>query len=215
MADSDAIAGATIELLEARLRRLSYLLTGASDYTGVPTTPDRPDSLDETVSRRVARLDRELEKLSRSVPAVRDVLQLHSRFPDLFQSTTSSSSSQEIPEGLSPQTLTSIILSYATAFPETASRLTSLNDLPIPDAESSASLIALQPQLDRLAHTQVEQAASISELRVRTARVLQRWYEVGVVGSGECWAEWEGRLEEVEREVRRREVVREGRENEV
>lgn len=76
MADTDAIAGATIELLEARLRRLSYLLTGASDYTGVPTTPDRPDSLDETVSRRVARLDHELEKLSRSVPAVRDVLQL-------------------------------------------------------------------------------------------------------------------------------------------
>ncbi|CAL5872037.1 uncharacterized protein PFLUO_LOCUS6294 [Penicillium psychrofluorescens] len=215
MADTDAIAGATIELLEARLRRLSYLLTGASDYTGVPTTPDRPDSLDETVSRRVARLDHELEKLSRSVPAVRDVLQLHSRFPDLFQPTTTSSTSQQIPEGLTSQTLTSIILSYATAFPETASRLTSLNDLPIPDAESSASLIALQPQLDNLARTQAEQAASISELRIRTARVLQRWYEVGVVGSGECWAEWEGRLEGVEREVRRLEVVREGRENEV
>lgn len=55
----------------------------------------------------------------------------------------------------------------------------------------------------------------MSELRVRTARVLQRWYEVGVVGSGECWAEWEGRLEGVEREVRRREVIRMKRENEI
>jgi hypothetical protein len=45
--------------------------------------------------------------------------------------------------------------------------------------------------------------------------VLQRWYEVGLVGSGECWAEWEGRLEDVEREVRRREVIKERRENEI
>lgn len=74
--ESDAVAGATIELLEARLRRLSYLLTGATEWTGVPTTPEKPASLDETVSRRLARLERELEKLSRSVPAVRDVIQL-------------------------------------------------------------------------------------------------------------------------------------------
>jgi hypothetical protein len=75
-AESDAVAGATIELLEARLRRLTYLLTGATDWTGVPTTPEKPASLDETVARRLARLESELEKLSRAVPAVRDVLQL-------------------------------------------------------------------------------------------------------------------------------------------
>jgi len=69
--------------------------------------------------------------------------------------------------------------------------------------------------MNRVAQTQAEQAAEISELRVRTAKVLQRWYEVGLVGSGECWAEWEGRLEGVEREVRRREVVKERRENEI
>lgn len=69
--------------------------------------------------------------------------------------------------------------------------------------------------MDQLAQRQEEQAKDISELRVRTARVLQRWYEVGLVGSGECWAEWEGRLEDVEREVRRREVIKERRENEI
>lgn len=74
--ESDAVAGATIELLEARLRRLTYLLTGATDWTGVPTTPEKPASLDETVSCRLARLESELERLSRGVPAVRDVLQL-------------------------------------------------------------------------------------------------------------------------------------------
>lgn len=74
--ESDAVAGATIELLEARLRRLTYLLTGATDWTGVPTTPEKPASLDESVSRRLARLESELERLSRGVPAVRDVLQI-------------------------------------------------------------------------------------------------------------------------------------------
>jgi hypothetical protein len=74
--ESEAVAGATIELLEARLRRLSYLLSGGTDWTGVPSTPEKPASLDETVSRRLARLERELEKLSRAVPAVRDVIQL-------------------------------------------------------------------------------------------------------------------------------------------
>ncbi|CAI7571454.1 hypothetical protein N7533_004181 [Penicillium manginii] len=210
--ESDTVAGATIELLEARLRRLSYLLTGSSDWIGVPNTPSKPTTHDETVSRRLARLEKELEKLSRSVPAVRDIIQLHDQNTPLFhpESTTDT-----IPEGLTPQTLTSIVLSYASAFPETSSRLTSLNDLPIPDAQSSAALISLQPALDRAATKQAEQAAAISELRVRTARVLQRWYEVGLVGSGECWAEWEGRLEGVEREVRRREVFRERRENEI
>lgn len=85
----------------------------------------------------------------------------------------------------------------------------------MPDAQSSAALIELQPQLDRVAQMQDQQAAEISELRIRTARVLQRWYDVGLVGSGECWAEWEGRLEDVEREVRRREVIRQRREEEV
>lgn len=79
--ESDAVASATIELLEARLRRLAYLLTGATAWTGVPTTPEKPASLDETVSRRLARLERELEKLSRHVPAVRDVIQLRMSGP--------------------------------------------------------------------------------------------------------------------------------------
>lgn len=74
--ESEAVASATIELLEARLSRLSYLLTGNTDWTGTPSTPEKPTSLDETVSRRLLRLERELEKLCRAVPAVRDLVQL-------------------------------------------------------------------------------------------------------------------------------------------
>ncbi|KAB8207008.1 hypothetical protein P875_00033811 [Aspergillus parasiticus SU-1] len=209
--ENEAVAGATIELLESRLRRLTYLLTGDANWTGVPTAPAKPASLDESVSRRLLSLERELERLSRNIPAVRDVLLLHDRFPDLFRPTPP----QSLPENLTTQNLASIVLSYASAFPETASRLTSLNDLPIPDTQTSASLIQLQPRLDQLAQVQEEQAKQISELRVRTARALQRWYEIALVGGGECWAEWEGRLEDVEREVKREEVVRERRAKEL
>ncbi|ODM20734.1 hypothetical protein SI65_03787 [Aspergillus cristatus] len=209
--ESDAVAGATIELLELRLRRISYLLTGDSHWTGEPSLPLKPDNLDETVSRRLLRLEKDLERLSRNIPAIYDVIQLHDRFPDLFHTAPPDT----LPETLTTQNLASIVLSYASAFPETASRLTSLNDLPIPDASTSAALIQLQPQIDRVSKGQEEQAKIISELRVRTAKALQRWYEVGLVGSGECWAEWEGRLEDVEREVRRGEVGRMRREKEI
>ncbi|PYH41680.1 putative nuclear distribution protein RO10 [Aspergillus saccharolyticus JOP 1030-1] len=209
--ENDTVAGATIELLETRLRRLTFLLTGDANWTGEPTPPTKPASLDDSISRRLLRLEKDLERLSRNNSAVRDVLRLHDRFPELFHPAPPGS----LPENLTTQNLASVVLSYASAFPETASRLTSLNDLPIPDAETSASLIQLQPRLDQLSKTQEDQARQISELRVRSAKALQRWYEVALVSGGECWAEWEGRLEDVEREVRREEVVRERREKEL
>ncbi|PLN81569.1 nuclear distribution protein RO10 [Aspergillus taichungensis] len=209
--EDDAVAGATLELLEARLHRLTYLLTGDATWSGIPTPPPKPASLDETVSKRLQKLERDLNKLSREVPAVRDMIHLHDTFPDLIRPTPA----RTAPETLTTQNLASIVLAYASAFPETASRLSSLNDLPVPDAEASATLVALQGRLDALAQTQEDQAGEVAELRVRSARALQRWYEVGVVGSGECWAEWEGRLGDVEREVRRVEVLRGRREREV
>ena len=43
----------------------------------------------------------------------------------------------------------------------------------------------------------------MAALRARSAKAVQRWYELGVLGQGECWAEWEGRMEECEKKVRR------------
>lgn len=137
-----------------------------------------------------------------------------SRFPDLFPGT-SSAQSDTMPADLTTQNLASIVLSYATAFPETASRLSSLKDLPIPEAQASTALIELQPRLQKLLSIQEQQAIEISELRARSARLLQRWFELGVLGNSECWAEWESRLEDVEREVKRREVIRDRRAREI
>ena len=53
------------------------------------------------------------------------------------------------------------------------------------------------------------QDLEITELREKTAKLLQRWYEVGVLGWGECWEEWETRIARVEQRVRREESRRE------
>lgn len=74
--ESDAVAGATIELLEARLRRLSFLLTGDTQWTGEPSLPAKPENLDDSVSRRLLQLEKDLEKLSRHIPVIQDVIQL-------------------------------------------------------------------------------------------------------------------------------------------
>ena len=49
------------------------------------------------------------------------------------------------------------------------------------------------------------QNADLAALRERTAAVIQRWYAVDVLRAGESWAELEGRVEGVERRVRRAE----------
>lgn len=128
--------------------------------------------------------------------------------PELFPES-SKTSGNKIPPDLTIDNATSMVLAYGEAFPEASSQLGLLRDLirlaDSPSTTTWASLIALQPRVDALSRRQDEQAKSISELRVRTAAMLRRWCEVGVVGGGECWVEWEGRLETTEREVRRRE----------
>ncbi|OKL64343.1 hypothetical protein UA08_00681 [Talaromyces atroroseus] len=212
--EASTIASATIEILEGRLRRLEYLLTGDSQWTGQPSAAPKPESFDDTVARRLNHLETALNSLSKSNPAVRDLLQLYSRFPDLFPATAAAGS-DNIPTDLSTQSLASIVLSYATAFPETSSRLASLKDLPIPDPHASTALIELEPRLQTLLQIQEQQATEISELRTRSAQLLQRWYELGILGSSECWAEWESRLEDVEREIKRREVIHDRRAKEI
>ncbi|EEP78826.1 predicted protein [Uncinocarpus reesii 1704] len=193
-------AADTIELLETRLRRIEYLLTGGTSWTGEPERlPGPPASARESVAARLAGLERELRVLSTKVPAVQDVLKLYSRYPDLFQSSDPST----VPSTLSTQSLASIVLSYATAFPETASRLSSLQDLPIPPAKASTSLIELQPRIDRALREEERQAGELAELRARSALLMKRWMEVGIVGGGEVWGEWEERVRMAEREVRR------------
>lgn len=58
------------------------------------------------------------------------------------------------------------------------------------------------PRLEGLRAVEMEQEEQIVELRARSAAVVERWYATGIMGMGECWSDWEGRLMDVERVVR-------------
>lgn len=80
--------------------------------------------------------------------------------------------------------------------------------MPIPSAESSAQLIDLQPRIAKIEALQMAQNADLSALRQRTAAVIQRWYTVDVLRTGESWAELEERVQQVEQKVRRATLIK-------
>lgn len=51
------------------------------------------------------------------------------------------------------------------------------------------------------------QGSEMADLRLRTAALLQRWYEIDVLGGGECWTEWEDRVIAIEKAMRRTEAA--------
>lgn len=189
----DETATQTIDLLEARLRRIEYVVHGQEyDHTG-------PEDHSESASARLERLDRALYGLTVKSKVIKDLLQLHSQYPEIFQSTTS----PEVPTSLSLSTQQAIILASPSAYNLTASSLTSVMDVPVPSAESSIQLIQLKPRLAKAKLRQETQTKEISELRGNTARILQRWYTLHILGVGECWSDYERRVQELERGVRR------------
>ena len=101
-----------------------------------------------------------------------------------------------------------IIKSCATLYPTVASRLTSVQDMPISPTESSVVLVSLLPRIAKIKELQDSQAAEVADLRLQSAAILKRWYEIGVLGSGECWTEWEERMLDMEKIVRRGESRR-------
>lgn len=213
---SDMIALATLESLQERLRRIGWHLSRSEEVEDVLQQTINQGK-DYTIQARLTSLENSLSMLSSRSPAVNGLLKLRvsaalqqhllltsksdSRYPDLFQPSTS-----EIPTSLTTSEILAIINSCATSFPTTASRLNAIKDLPIPSAESSASLIALHPRLNKVELLQESHARDVSELRTRTASAIQRWYELGILGESECWTEWEGRVVNVEKNVRRQEL---------
>lgn len=73
---STSLAADTVELLETRLRRLEFLLTGDISWTGEVVGLNPVSVLDDTVSARMEALENELLKLMAKVPAVKDVLNI-------------------------------------------------------------------------------------------------------------------------------------------
>jgi len=106
-----------------------------------------------------------------------------------------------VPKSQDLSTLASIVLAHATLFPETASRLSSLQTLQIPPAEQSSELLSLAPRLEQCNQTEEELANEVRALRERSAHCLEWWIKVGVVGMGDLWEDWERRVGEVEKHL--------------
>lgn len=121
------------------------------------------------------------------------------RYPDLFQSI----SAEDLPTTLDTSSILSIVLASSSSYSSTASRLTSILDVPVPPAELSAELIEVVPRIAKLEAVQATQDAEIAELRTRSAAVIQQWYANEILRAGESWAKLEGRVEQAEQKVRR------------
>ncbi|KAF2139034.1 uncharacterized protein K452DRAFT_233305 [Aplosporella prunicola CBS 121167] len=188
----------TLDMLEWRLRRIEFVLNG-----NVP--PDAHQS-EATVAARMQKLESTLASLASKSRAISDVLHLQSKHADLFSPQEPKTKPQD--DTPPPEIKLSTVLTDAPAFPATASQLTSLNDLPLPPTGSFTSLVALQPRITQLEERQVDQALQISDLRKRSGQAVLRWHEVMVLGQGRCWAEWDTRVRQAERDVRREEVKR-------
>jgi hypothetical protein len=103
----------------------------------------------------------------------------------------------------------------APAYPALASQLKALKDMmPLPQTETIAHLVQLEPRIQAVYDRQIQQALEISELRKRTECAIISWSEIHIMGVGRCFVEFDKRLKDVERTVRRREFRLEQEKNE-
>jgi len=194
----DSTGNGTIDLLEARLRRVEYVVRGHLDNTS-DLNSQKP------VATRLANLEASLHRLKSSSQVIQELLKLHTQHPDLFRATPSDGA----PVSMDTQAIFSTVLACASSYHLTASQLTSILDLPLPTAESSTLLIGLQPRIAKVETLQQLQARDIAVIKQRTSALLQRWYAIDILCTGDYWADVEGKVEVMEQQVRRAKAKRE------
>ncbi|KAI4743020.1 hypothetical protein E4T50_06585 [Aureobasidium sp. EXF-12298] len=185
----------TLAALEQRLQRVRFLLYGTSTATDPDTNVETPadTTVTQSIASRLHALQSDFNSLLSNNKPAREIVALQSQLqhdsPDMTQDA-----------------LATLVLSHAPSYQATAARLTSLQDLPLPDPSSSAALIHLLPRLQRAAHRQENQQQSIVQLRHQSLALLARWYDSAIIGMDDCWTEWEARLMDQEKLVRRAEA---------
>lgn len=100
------------------------------------------------------------------------------------------------------------MLSAASSFAMTASSLTSIMDMPIPDPGASANITQTIPAVSKLDLLQDFQAREVMLLKQRSISILQRYYTLDILKTGEYWTDVEGRIDIIERAVKRAEKLK-------
>lgn len=200
----------TLSLLNLRLSRLEHAITGTSKFSyeadefdlaekdARATIPSQLQSLES----RLTNLKR-LDGLAGSI--VRMIDSLRREYPEVFIDSSST-----IPvadnESSSVRDLSSRatrVLSHASLYTSTSSRLQTLQTMHIPPAAHSANLINVEPRLKELKLRQERLDTDIEELKRRSANIVEWWMKTGVVGVGELFEDWEARVRDAEMSVRR------------
>lgn len=204
MAVSNETHDASLDMLEARLQRISYALNGDSEIEDASTRTSRA-SIDYTAAHRLRNLERQMQLIASKSPVANDVLKLQAQHPNIFeQAAGAEQQSNTLP--LAPQA--ALILAHAQLYSRVSGQLQSLQETSVPDPTSASKLRELQPRIEKAAARQQQQARQLAELRSRSAAAVERWYESGVLGMAERWAEWEERMRDVEIMVRRLEAMK-------
>lgn len=191
----------SLHLLEARLQRINYALNGDSEIEDASTTHPPAHS---TAALRLRNLERQMQLIASRSSAAEEVLSLQSMHPEIFDRTTET----EQPNVLSLGPQAALVLSHAQLYSRVAGQLQSLNETSIPDPTSASKLRELEPRIAKATAKQDKQAKELADLRSRSAAAVERWYETGVLGMAERWAEWEERMRDVEIVVRRLEAMK-------
>ncbi|KAF3928064.1 hypothetical protein AA313_de0202382 [Arthrobotrys entomopaga] len=207
--DSDSLALQTLSSLSARLSRIEHALVGHP--LTHPSTTSTPLSLhaakinhrDHSIRARLSALEAALSRLASHSKPVHDLLLLHASIPEIFTEVLPTTHPPP-PGSLSLDEKAAVVLSSASHVQSVASQLVSLRDIPVPDVDASVRLVELGDRLDKLTVLQEMQGREMGELRRRSLKVLERWYEVSVEGVNECFAEWDERVRGCERVVGRK-----------
>jgi hypothetical protein len=191
----------SLESLEARLHRISYALNGDQEIEEASTTPSLEHG---TAASRLRNLGRQMQTLASKSSVVDQVLKLQSKHPEIF----SQANGAEQPNTLPLPSQAALVLSHAQLYSRISGQLQSLQEVSVPDSTPASKLRDLQPRIDKAAARQEQQAIELAELRSRSAAAVEKWYETGVLGMAERWAEWEERMRDVEIVVRRMEAAK-------
>jgi hypothetical protein len=191
---------ASLDMLEARLQRINYALNGDGEIEDASARTTQTS----TAAHRLRNLERQMQLIATRSPAAGEVLKLQAQHPSIFEQAIGAEQTNTLP--LAPQA--ALILAHAQLYSRVSGQLQSLQETNVPDPTSASKLRELQPRIEKAAARQQQQANELADLRSRSAAAVERWYESGVLGMAERWAEWEERMRDVEIVVRRLEAMK-------
>ncbi|KAF2807261.1 uncharacterized protein BDZ99DRAFT_392884 [Mytilinidion resinicola] len=196
--------------LTGRLRQIEYFFNGKTQDEEQLKAKQQG-----SIVQRIKRIEDGLKALSAKTSLIAEVEQLRLRHPELVYPPKPKQYREEDLQFPEPLQHLDFVMESAPGYPALASQLKALKDMmPLPKTETLAHLVELQPRIQAMSDRQVQQALEISELRKRTECAIISWSEIHILGVGRCFVEFDKRLREVERTVRRKEFKLEQEESE-